>query len=114
MRIWLRRGICLNPGTLNTWPHSFGQEHNTEFKKWLGMTEKAERRYLVERATLLKERHGRWVAMGTDGVIAFGNTPQEAWDEAESRGFDKMDVIVRFLDPGPIHIHMHPSSIQII
>ena len=92
----------------------FGQGHNSEFKKWLEMSEKAERRYLAERATLLKERPGEWVALGADGVIAFENTMKEVWDEAHSRGFDETNIIIRFLDPGPIDIHMHPGLMQIV
>ena len=87
----------------------FGQEHNIEFKKWLKMTEKAGRHYLAAEATLLKEHPGQWVAVGVDGVIAFGNTLEEAQDEAEGLGFDKTSIIVRFLDPGPI---VFPSIIS--
>lgn len=87
----------------------FGQGHNSEFKKWLEMTEKAERHYRAEFSALLEEHPREWVAIGADGVIAFGNTQGEAWDKAESLGFDKTDMVVRSLDPGPI---VFPSIIR--
>ena len=66
--------------------------------------EKARRRYLDEQASLLKERPREWVAMGVEGVIAFGNTLEEARDEAESCGFDKTNMVVEFLNPEPFDI----------
>ena len=87
----------------------FGQGHNREFKKWLEMTEKAERHYRAEFSALLEDHPREWVAIGADGVITFGNTQEEAWDKAESLGFDKTDMVVRFLDPGPI---VFPSVIR--
>lgn len=74
--------------------------------------EKARRRYLDEQASLLKERPREWVAMGAEGVIAFGNTDREVLDEAYSRGFDNTNIVVEFLNPDPVHIH--PDSRQII
>ena len=68
------------------------------------LREKARTRYLEEQAALLEEHPREWVAIGADGVIAFGNSDREAWDKAESLGFDKTNMVVEFLNPEPFNI----------
>ena len=77
------------------------------FKKWREkhkLREKARRRYLDEQATLLKEHPKEWVAMGADGVIAFGKSQREALDKACNLGFDDTNMVVEFLNPEPFNI----------
>ena len=35
-------------------------------------------------------------------------------DMSESPGFNNTNMIVRFLDPGPVQIQMHPGSMQVL
>lgn len=54
-----------------------------------------------EHASLIEKYPGKWVAMGEGGVVAAGDSKDEALDAIERRGIRRLDAIVEFMDTDP-------------
>ena len=54
-----------------------------------------------QRANLTDQYPDMWVAMGTDGVVAIGDSVDEVLLELESQGLHRADVVTEFIDTNP-------------
>ena len=67
----------------------------------LEMSRKLYVRMANEHASLIKKYPDKWVAMGEGGVVAAGDSKDEALDAIEHRGIRRLDAVVEFMDTDP-------------
>lgn len=54
-----------------------------------------------ERACLTEKHPDRWVAMGSQGVLAIGDSMEEVLAQVERQGLRGADVVIELLDTDP-------------
>ena len=54
-----------------------------------------------ERPSLVERHPDKWIAMGQKGVLAIGDSMDEALREVERQGLHGADVVIDFLDTDP-------------
>ena len=54
-----------------------------------------------ERAQLTAKHPYKWVVMGTDGVLAIGDTMEQVLEEIKDGGKRPQNVFIDFMDPDP-------------
>ena len=54
-----------------------------------------------QRANLTDQYPDMWVAMGTDGVVAIGDSVDEVLLELKSQCLRRADVVIEFMDSSP-------------
>ena len=58
---------------------------------------------MVEDFDALMEKYpDKWVAVGKDGVIAVGDSPDEVAQEVEDQGYRDWEFMVEFLESAPV------------
>ena len=71
------------------------------FQKQMERSRKIQRRMWDEKESLTKKHPSKWVVMGEDGILALGNSLNEAISEIDSRGISRNEIVIEYLNPNP-------------